>query len=412
MDPKAVPEFAAIVVGGDLGAYSLARAFHEKYGIRPYVVSRDDTWVVRYSKILHHIPCQALADPDTLLTTLKSGTLQSVINDNQRVLLMGSSDRAVQTLITIRDRLPDSVIVPYVGQEQFDRATIKHSFYELCRELDIDHPATQIVDLSESDPDNITVPFEFPIIVKPADGKAWSLIDFPGKQKIHTVESPVQLTGLVRSVSRAGYVDKLILQDRVPGNDQGMRVLTCYCDKTSTVRFAAWGVTLLEQHTGAALGNPVAIVTSNADEVVDEAARMLKALGWVGYANFDLKFDPRDGSVKFFELNARLGRSNFYLMCGGNNPASYYVDDYVRDTLEEHPPRVQDQRESCFLAVPRRLLLHYVTDPATKSWVRGILRRGDGRNPLWNRAETDPRRWALVAFEQLNHVRKFLRHYR
>jgi D-aspartate ligase len=412
MDRDSLPEFAAIIVGGDLGAYSLARAFNELYGIRPYVVSRHDTWVVKYSKILQHIPCHTLADPDTLLMTINSWPLQSVINNNRRVLLMGSSDIAVQTIITIRDRLPNGVIVPYVGQEEFDRATLKHSFFELCQELDISHPATQILDLSASDSENITLPFGFPIIAKPTDGKAWRLIDFPGKQKVHTIESPAQLTSLVEAVRRTGYTHKLILQDQVPGNDQGMRTLTCYCDKTSAVRFASWGVTLLEQHTGAAIGNPVAMVTSHAAEIVDEAKRMLKALGWVGYANFDLKLDPRDGSMKFLELNARLGRANFYLMCGGNNPATYYVDDYVRDVLDDHPPLVQDQRESCFLAVPRQLLLHYVTDPAMKSWVRDILRRGDGCNPLWNRAETDPRRWALVAFEQLNHVRKFLTHYR
>lgn len=410
MMDHSVPDFAAIIVGGDIGAYSIARAFNEKYGIRPYVVSRADSWAVKYSKILHHISCETLADPDTLLTTLKDEPLQSVMNDNRRVLLLGSSDRAVQTIITMRERLPDSVIVPYVTQEQFDRATIKHSFLELCEELDISHPATQIVDLSTSDLDNITVPFDFPIIAKPADGKAWSHIDFPGKQKVHTVESPTELTGWLKAVAAAGYEDKLILQDRVPGNDQGMRVLTCYCDKTSTLRFASWGITLLEQHTGAALGNPVAIVTSKAPEVVDEAARILESLGWVGYANFDLKVDPRDGSVKFFELNARLGRSNYYLMCGGNNPATYYVDDYVWDTLADHPPLVQDQEESCFLAVPRQLPLRYITDPATKSWVRGILRRGDGGNPLWNRAETDPRRWALIALEQVNHFRKFFKH--
>lgn len=33
-------EFVPVILGGDITAYSLARAFHEAYGIRPVSVSR------------------------------------------------------------------------------------------------------------------------------------------------------------------------------------------------------------------------------------------------------------------------------------------------------------------------------------------------------------------------------------
>lgn len=66
-------------------------------------------------------------------------------------------------------------------------------------------------------------------------------------------------------------------------------------------------------------------------------------LQWVGYANFDLKYDPRDGSVKFFELNPRLGRSNYYVTGTGHNAVSYYVDG-IRDTLAARRPRPRVHR--------------------------------------------------------------------
>ena len=37
-----VPDVLPVILGGDIGAYSLARAFHEAYGIVPLVLSQAD----------------------------------------------------------------------------------------------------------------------------------------------------------------------------------------------------------------------------------------------------------------------------------------------------------------------------------------------------------------------------------
>src|SRR5665811_818632 len=70
---------------------------------------------------------------------------------------------------------------------------------------------------------------------------------------------------------------------------------------------------------------------------VDQARRLLEHIGWTGFANFDLKYDPRDGRTVFFELNPRLGRSNFYVTAAGRNTVELYVREYVQD-LDPLPP--------------------------------------------------------------------------
>lgn len=404
--------FVPVIVGGDVGAYSVARAFHQEYGVRSHVISQHATWVVRYSRILHHVAAPDPTDHENLLAVLRSDRFASLATADRPVLLLGSSDSAVQAIIRLGDRRPDHMIAPYVDQERFDRATLKQNFSRLCAELEVNHPATRILDLATAPAGSGEVPFGFPAIVKPADVTAWHHVTFEGKKKVHRVERQGELDALVRAVHASGYHEKLILQEFVPGDDQSMRILTCYCDRNSEIRLASWGETILEEHTPGALGNPAAILTGEHPEIVEQAQTLVRALNWVGYANFDLKVDPRDGSVKFFELNPRLGRSNFYLTGAGHNPVTFYVDEYVRDGLPERFELVQRQDETVFTIVPRRLVLRYVTDPDRRRRVRAVFRRNGARNPLWYAADRDPRRLALIAVAQLNYVKKFLTHYR
>src|SRR5690606_13378997 len=96
------------------------------------------------------------------------------------------------------------------------------------------------------------------------------------------------------------------------------------------VRFSAFGRVLLEEHTPGALGNPAGIITAHDETIAAQATRLLEHLGWTGYANFDLKHDPRDGRTVFFELNPRLGRSNLYITAGGRNTAELYVREHLQ----------------------------------------------------------------------------------
>ncbi|APX31459.1 hypothetical protein BH708_00515 [Brachybacterium sp. P6-10-X1] len=413
-------DFTPVVVGGDIGAYSLARAFHEAYGIRTVVISRLAGWVVGTSALIDNVRCEDPFDAEAL-----APVLQQVADGHpgRPLLLLGSADATVKPIIRLRDEigLDPRYIAPYVGMDAFTEATGKQNFTRLCQDLGVDHPGTLVVDLAEEVPGDLEVPFEFPVIAKPAEVSEWKRISFPGKNKVHTVETREALLELLDTIRAAGYRESVIVQDRIPGDDQYMRILTVYCDAGSRVRFASWGRTLLEEHAPGAIGNPAAIITGVDREMVAQAQRLCTRLGWTGYANFDLKYDRRDGRTKFFELNPRLGRSNYYVTAGGHNPVTWYVDEHLRDALPEQGAGsgigedgiVQDQPEVLYTVVPIALVKRYTTLPEEKARLRRVLRAGRVGNPLhYPGVETAParRRYALAA--ALNSVLKFQRYYR
>lgn len=419
----ATSAFTPVIVGGDIGAYSLARAFHEAYGLRSTVISKLQGWHVDRSAIIDNISCRDPFDPQALGETLTAIAAEA---RTAKLLLLGSADATVKSIIRVRDELQllgEQWVVPYVDLATFRAGTEKQNFTELCRRLDIAHPLTRVFDLAEdlpADVDGLDVPFTYPVIAKPAEVSEWKKADFAGKQKVHTVDSAQDLLELLRRIQGAGYRESIIVQDRIPGDDQNMRILTCYCDADSVVRFSSFGRTLLEEHSPGAIGNPAAIITSVDREVTAQAQRLCKELGWTGYANFDLKYDPRDGATKFFELNPRLGRSNYYVTAGGHNPVTWYVDEHLGAGLPTEGPGsgegadgiVQDQPETLYTVVPVALVKHYTTLPDAKEQLTRVLDAKRVKNPLIYRGvERNPRRWAMIAAAMTNYVRKFRRYY-
>ncbi|GAA1150998.1 hypothetical protein [Nesterenkonia lutea] len=409
--------FAPVIIGGDAGAYGAARAFHEAYGINSVVLSKHQMWMIRHSRIIEHLEVENGTVMEHVRTGLVAPQISRLRERGIKILLLGAIDSTVEAIIELRETHPEDlgtdVLVPYVDSARFEAGTVKDNFTALAERLGVDHPVTRVVDFSRDLDAQLPLDLSFPVWAKPADVTAWYWTEFEGKHKVHRVETPQALHELFTKVHDAGYRASFVIQEEVPGDDQNMRVLTCYADQDSVVRFASWGETVLEDHSPAALGNPSVILSTTNTEAVDQAQLLLAELGWVGYANFDLKYDPRDAKTKFFELNPRLGRSNYYITGAGNNPVEYYVRDWIRGELSGRgdTSRVEDQQETVYTVLPRWLTLRYVSDPARRRRIRAIMRSGRSRNPFFYSQDRDPRRLALLLAAQASTVRKFLRFY-
>ena len=388
---KNAPDVLPVILGGDIGAYSLARAFHEAYGIVPLVLSQANCHLCGDSSILANRVVPHLERREVLLAAL---TETAECFADRTLLLLGCGDWYVRLIVEMRAQLEGAFIIPYIDEDLLNRLTDKDRFYELCASTGVPTPRTVVVDLADPqfDPAAIPLPFPFPVVAKPASSAAYHYADFPEKQKVFFLHDGAELAAALKAVRGSSYGGKFLIQEMIPGDDTQMRILTTYSDQTGKVRFAAFGQTLLEDMRPMGVGNPLAIVSRVDEAVVAEATRLLEAVGYTGFANFDIKADPRDGSHVFFEINTRLGRSNYYVTAAGYNVARWLVDDLVEGRGLPAGLTVARTTDSLYTVVPKAILMDYIRDDDLRREVRGLYALGRDADPLDYEAERSLRR--------------------
>ena len=134
------------------------------------------------------------------------------------------------------------------------------------------------------------------------------------------------------------------------------------------------GHVLLADPTPEAIGNYAAIIPDYNEGFCLKIKSFLESIGYEGVANFDIKFDPRDGEYKLFEINLRQGRTNFFVTL---NLAEYFVDDLLLGNPMEGDT-VIGRGDSMLLEVPFSTLKKYA-EPG-EALDRGIALHNAGKS--------------------------------
>lgn len=403
-----VTRIVPVVLGGDVGAYAIGRSFHEAFGTQVVCVASAPTEVITRSQIfsVHPVPSgtrdQALIDE---LLDIAQG------HPGAHCVLMANTDMHVDLITRFREQLEPYYVLPFPPADVVATVSDKQSFAEVCDSLGIKTPKSVTVSLADPLEGPWQVPpiaLNYPVVAKTAKGAPYDAVDFPGKRKIYFFETAAELAELWQQLRQAGFRDDFIVQELIPGDNSAMRSITAYVDSRGEVTLLGSAHVLLEDHAPTMVGNPVAMITKEMPELWDDARRFLEATGYRGFANFDVKIDPRDGTAYFFEVNPRIGRNSYYMTAAGHNPLTVMVADLVGG--ERVRPRTVT-REILYSLIPIRLLKRYVRDPRLRREVSALVRAGRVVDPLRYPADRPARRRLLVELQRLNHVRKFLKYY-
>ena len=188
-----------------------------------------------------------------------------------------------------------------------------------------------------------------------------------------------------------------------------MRVLTSYSDRNGKVKMMCLGHVLLEEHTPHGLGNHAVIITEPNKELMGRVKNLLEDLHYVGFSNFDIKYDMRDGTYRFFEINTRQGRSNYYVTNSGFNVAKYFVEDYI---YNKELPYEEATEEYLWMTVPKGVAYKHIKNPEYVAKMKKLVKEGKMVNPVFKRGDLKPMRFLRMLKTHLKQYSYFNQYYK
>ena len=397
-------EFIPVLLGGDINTYSVARAFYEQYQVKSYVFGKFPSGPSYKSKITEYKAIYKIDTDDTFLDTIRTFSAK---HQDKKIILIGCGDSYVALISKHKASLPDNIIAPYIDFDLMNNLQNKERFYELCDKHGIEYPGTIIYEQGMST--QLEIKYAFPLILKPSNGVMYWAHPFKNQNKVYKIYTREQLGEIAEQIYNSGYTDTLILQDMVPGNDEYMRVLTAYSGKDKKVKMMCLGHVLLEEHTPHGQGNHAVIITEQNEELMQKVKNLLEDLEYVGFSNFDIKYDMRDNKYKFFEINTRQGRSNYYVTNSGCNIAKYIVEEYIYNKPLELEIA---EKERLWLVVPKRVAYKYLRSEKNKSALKRLIREEEYVNPVFMKGDNKLPRLLRMVKNHLSHYIKFQKYYR
>ncbi len=399
-------EFVPVLLGSDINVYGMARSFHEEYGVASVAIGKGILGPCTASKIVRVEVVEPNLEDDEVFVSTLLNFAKRYEGSGKKLLLVPCGDNYIKLLVRNQDKLRGVYEFECISEELLMRLSIKESFYEVCTEHGFSFPKTTTCTFE--DHKNLELPFDFPVIIKPSNSVAYWNCHFPHKKKVFVAETREEFEAILTAIYSSSYKDHLILQEYIPGDDSNMRVMNCYCGSDKKVRLIALGNALLEEHSPEGIGSYAAIINGYDEKLNEQMKGFLEGIGYVGFANFDMKYDSRDGTYKLFEMNLRQGRSSFFVTAAGYNLAKWLVDDviYHRDV-----PCTVAENKVLWSIIPKRIIFQYVKDPALKAEAKELIRQGKYCQSYYYKGDRSFKRWVNFRKNQFHYFEKYRRYF-
>lgn len=372
MDKKFLP----VILGTDINAYGVARSFHEAYGVKSIALGCVPLSFTADSKIVEVHTWDGFNTDEIFKQKLKEVAEKYGIG--QRDLILISCSDGYTSLITKHSEyLKNFYKFNYVDSDMQKRLENKKDFYKTCEEYNLDYPKTYIVD--KNNLNNYNLPFKFPVAAKPNDSIEFLNLEFEGKKKAYKANTKEELDKILSDVYKAGYKGEMIIQEYIVGDHSTMGVLNAYVNTKGKVKMMCFGRCLLDECLPESIGNYNALITQENKVLYEMCQEFLEKIGYRGFANFDFKYDIKDGKYKVFEINIRQGRSSYYMTAGGCNFVTYLVDDLVYGKDE---PTYYNKEEGLWLYVDPKVLKKYA-NPNDEKLYSKFLKDGNFKFTQW-----------------------------
>ena len=119
-----------VLIGGDINAYSVARAFHEEYGVVSIAIAKMKLGATNHSRIIDFYIDEDLTDEEHFIDSMiELGN--DLKEEGKTPILIGTKDDYVDLIIKTKDKLKDIFVIPYIDEDLKEKLMNKEEFYKL-----------------------------------------------------------------------------------------------------------------------------------------------------------------------------------------------------------------------------------------------------------------------------------------
>jgi len=403
-------KFHPIILGSDENAYGIARAFHEKYNIISTALCSKQLIATRYTKIIEIIKIENFDKENIFIENLVK-IAEEKLKNYEKLILIPCADYYTELVVKNKNIVEKYFCNKFISYDLWQRFGTKEKFYQVCDEYNyLSYPKTVICE--KKDRLNIldSLPFDFPVMLKPNNSNNSDYLHskFEGKKKVYFVWTKEEYINIINNMNKSDYNDNIIIQDFIPGDDTKARLLNCFSDNNGNVKFMCLGQPVIEEYAPSALGNYAAILTDYNQEIFNKIKMFLENLKYVGFSNFDMKFDPKSGEYKFLDLNPRQGRSSFFMTAAGYNLAEFLVDNCV---YEKNSEIIYANSDSLWLSVPKKIIFKYVENKEVLARVKKLIKEKKYKYTLLYNKDMNLKRFLRIKLFYRKHIKEYKKYF-
>lgn len=269
--------------------------------------------------------------------------IRKELKTKQYDLVIPLNDFVAIMLSQHKEELKPYVDIAVNDWETFQYASDKLKTMKVCMENNIPCPRTY---LSETPEDLENMDLQGPICIKPRTG--YSAVGFRKIDNSNELEAVVKA-----SIEKYGPV---LIQEYIPQTDLQYKA-EIFIDRHGEMKSCCIFSKVRWYPIDG--GSSTLNMTVHRPDIQESCAKLLKAIGWRGYADIDLIQDPRDNVAKIMEINPRItGSVKICFACGVN-----FSKQIVQDHLGLRITPFMDYAEGKYLRYLHTDLLWFVKSP-------------------------------------------------
>ena len=251
------------------------------------------------------------------------------LKEHQFDVLIPTSDTAAEFMSFHKEELEQLTGVLMPGREVFEKGYDKNNLMTVCRENGFPHPQTidlnglEVDKLHEFDRVEGLKNFPYPGLLKPnltSGGRGMTLVN--------SIEELLKVYPAIHDQYGECHLQQFIKEG---GRQVKVQIMT---DKNGDMAYSSviWKQRYYPVNGGSSCCN----VTIDNPEIASVCGKVLKAIGWIGFADFDLIEDPQTKQLLIMEINPRIPACVRSAFKSGMDYATMIADMTLGKPLREY----------------------------------------------------------------------------